>query len=60
MTTHHAALAEQANALRILHAGPRPLVLTNAWDVASARLVAKAGFPVVATSSGAVAATLGY
>ena len=54
------ALAEQADALRRLHAGPRPLVLPNAWDVASARLVAKDGFPVVATSSGAIAATLGY
>jgi 2-methylisocitrate lyase-like PEP mutase family enzyme len=54
------ALAERAEALRQLHAGPRPLVLPNAWDVASARSVANAGFPVVATSSGAVAATLGY
>jgi 2-methylisocitrate lyase-like PEP mutase family enzyme len=55
-----AGLAEQAEALRRLHAGPRPLVLPNAWDVASARLVVRAGFPVVATSSGAVAAALGY
>jgi 2-methylisocitrate lyase-like PEP mutase family enzyme len=54
------ALAEQADTLRRLHNGPRPLVLPNAWDVASARLVEKAGFPVVATSSGAIAATLGY
>ena len=54
------ALAEQAEMLRRLHAGPRPLVLPNAWDVASARLVVKAGFPVVATSSGAITATLGY
>ena len=54
------SLAEQAEALRRLHSDPRPLVLPNAWDVASARLVVKAGFPVVATSSGAVAATLGY
>src|SRR5215468_9984089 len=53
-------LAERADALRRRHAGPRPLVLPNAWDVASARLVVKAGFPAVATSSGAVAATLGY
>jgi 2-methylisocitrate lyase-like PEP mutase family enzyme len=36
------------------------LVLPNAWDVASARLVVKAGFAVVATSSGAITATLGY
>ena len=36
------------------------MVLPNAWDAASARLVVKAGFPVVATSSGAVTAALGY
>src|SRR3954451_4646195 len=36
------------------------LLLPNAWDVATARAVVAAGFPVVATSSGAVAATLGY
>jgi 2-methylisocitrate lyase-like PEP mutase family enzyme len=53
-------LAEGASALRRLHTGPRPLVLPNVWDVASARLVVKAGFPVVATSSGAIAAALGY
>jgi len=35
-------------------------VLPNAWDVASARAVVAAGFPVVATSSGAVADSLGY
>jgi 2-methylisocitrate lyase-like PEP mutase family enzyme len=54
------ALAERAEALRRFHTGPRPLVLPNAWDAASARLVVKTGFPVVATSSGAIAATLGY
>jgi 2-methylisocitrate lyase-like PEP mutase family enzyme len=54
------SLAERATALRRLHRGARPLVLANAWDVASARLVVNAGFPVVATSSGAIAATLGY
>jgi 2-methylisocitrate lyase-like PEP mutase family enzyme len=53
-------LSERAHVLRRLHMGPRPLVLPNAWDVASARLVVKAGFPVVATSSGAVSATLGH
>jgi 2-methylisocitrate lyase-like PEP mutase family enzyme len=53
-------LADRATALRALHMRARPLVLPNVWDVASARLVAKAGFPVIATSSGAVAASLGY
>jgi 2-methylisocitrate lyase-like PEP mutase family enzyme len=58
--TLNANLADKAALLRRLHHGTRPLVLPNAWDVASARLVEKAGFPVVATSSGAIAASLGY
>jgi 2-methylisocitrate lyase-like PEP mutase family enzyme len=52
-------LAERANTLRDLHTDPRPLVLPNAWDVATARLVVK-GFPAVATSSGAITAALGF
>jgi 2-methylisocitrate lyase-like PEP mutase family enzyme len=46
--------------LRSLHVPGAPLVLPNAWDVASARAVVAAGFPVVATTSGGVAASLGY
>jgi 2-methylisocitrate lyase-like PEP mutase family enzyme len=46
--------------LRELHVPGRPLVLPNAWDAASARLVEAAGFPVVATSSYAMADVLGY
>ena len=46
--------------LRSLHVSGRPLILPNAWDVASARAVVSAGFPVVATTSAGVAATLGY
>ncbi|WP_328607094.1 isocitrate lyase/phosphoenolpyruvate mutase family protein [Amycolatopsis sp. NBC_00345] len=49
-----------AGALRALHVPGRPLVLPNAWDADSARLVVEAGFPVVATSSAAVAAVLGH
>jgi 2-methylisocitrate lyase-like PEP mutase family enzyme len=45
--------------LRGLHVPGDPLVLPNAWDAASARLVVDAGFPVVATSSAAVARALG-
>ncbi|WP_309147823.1 isocitrate lyase/PEP mutase family protein [Streptomyces sp. NTH33] len=37
-----------------------PLVIPNVWDAVSARAFADAGFPVLATSSAAVAATLGY
>jgi 2-methylisocitrate lyase-like PEP mutase family enzyme len=53
-------LQEAAERLRSLHGGPEPLILPNAWDAASARVVVEAGFPVVATSSVAVAAALGY
>jgi 2-methylisocitrate lyase-like PEP mutase family enzyme len=53
-------LIEKAETLRALHKGPRLLVLANVWDCASARIVAKAGFPALATSSAAVAAVYGY
>jgi 2-methylisocitrate lyase-like PEP mutase family enzyme len=43
-----------------LHHGAAPLVLPNAWDVVSARLVEDAGFPAVATTSAGVAWSLGY
>jgi 2-methylisocitrate lyase-like PEP mutase family enzyme len=49
-----------AELFRALHHGGTPLVLPNAWDAVSARLVAEAGFSAVATSSGAVARVLGY
>jgi 2-methylisocitrate lyase-like PEP mutase family enzyme len=53
-------LGQRCDLLRSLHVPGAPLVLANAWDVASARAVVAAGFPVVATTSGGVAATLGY
>jgi 2-methylisocitrate lyase-like PEP mutase family enzyme len=53
-------LAEKAQRLLDLHHGPRMLVLANVWDVVSARMVERAGFPAVATSSAAVANSLGY
>lgn len=53
-------MASAAELFRALHHGGTPLILPNAWDPVSARLVAEAGFPAVATSSGAVARVLGY
>jgi 2-methylisocitrate lyase-like PEP mutase family enzyme len=53
-------LQAQCDLLRSLHRPGAPLLLPNAWDVATARAVVAAGFPVVATTSGGVAATLGY
>jgi len=55
-----ADLEGRCNLLRSLHRPGDPLLLPNAWDVATARSVVAAGFPVVATTSGGVAATLGY
>jgi len=46
--------------LRSLHRPGDPLLLPNVWDVATAKAVVAAGFPVVATGSVAVAAALGY
>ena len=43
-----------------LHHASSPLILPNAWDVISARLVEEAGFPSVATTSAGVAWSLGY
>jgi 2-methylisocitrate lyase-like PEP mutase family enzyme len=61
MTTPQAAgLQSQCDLLRSLHRPGAPLLLPNAWDVATARAVVAAGFPVVATTSGGVAATLGH
>src|SRR5438067_6284219 len=53
-------LRNRCDLLRSLHVPGSPLVLPNAWDVASAKEVVEAGYPVVATTSGGVAATLGY
>jgi len=52
--------ARKAALLKELHQGPKILVLANAWDAISARIVEEIGFPAVATTSAGVAATLGY
>ena len=55
-----ADLQSRCDLLRSLHRPGAPVLLPNAWDVASARAVVAAGFPVVATTSWGVAATLGH
>ena len=55
-----ADLAAKADRFLKLHHGPGILVLANVWDVASARIVEHAGFQAIATSSAAVANSLGY
>jgi 2-methylisocitrate lyase-like PEP mutase family enzyme len=59
-TPHTTDIQSRCDLLRSLHRPGEPLLLPNAWDVATARAVVAAGFPVVATTSGGVAATLGY
>lgn len=51
--------AQKAARLLELHRGEEPLVLVNVWDAASACIVEQAGFPAIASSSAAVANTLG-
>jgi len=60
MSTQEAGLESRCDLLRSLHKPGAPLLLPNAWDVASAKTVVEAGFPVVATTSLGVAAALGY
>ena len=50
---------ERRRAARAARPG-RPAVLPNAWDAGTARLVERAGFPAVATTSSGVADALGY
>jgi len=50
----------KADAFRARHRGPRILLLPNAWDVASARVLEEAGFGAMATTSAGIAFTLGY
>ena len=54
------AQARKAEELRKLHGGPKVLVLPNAWDVASARVLEELRFPAIATTSAGVAFALGY
>ncbi len=50
---------ERAASFRALHAAPASFVIPNVWDGGSAAIMAGLGFPALATSSAACAATLG-
>jgi 2-methylisocitrate lyase-like PEP mutase family enzyme len=43
-----------------LHHQEQPLLIANAWNVKSAKLIEANGFAAIATSSGAIADSLGY
>jgi len=49
-----------AETFRNLHAGPSPLVLPNAWDAGSARMIESLGAKAIATTSAGVAWARGY
>ncbi|MEW1640454.1 MULTISPECIES: isocitrate lyase/phosphoenolpyruvate mutase family protein [unclassified Streptomyces] len=57
--TNQNTLRDRALAFRELHVPGRPLVLPNAWDAASARIVEDTGAAAVATTSAGVAWALG-
>ena len=52
--------AVKAGLFRAMHYGPGLLLLPNAWDAISARIIVGAGFHAIATTSGGVAWALGY
>ena len=51
--------AEKAAHFLALHRQERPLLLANAWDAGSAKLLVASGFHALATTSSGYAATLG-
>jgi 2-methylisocitrate lyase-like PEP mutase family enzyme len=53
-------LVEKARRLRDLHVPGRPLVLPNAWDAGSAKIIVAEGFPAIATTSAGVAFAAGW
>ena len=53
------AQTEKAAQFLALHHGSTPLLMPNAWDRGSAKLLASLGFTALATTSSGFAATLG-
>ena len=60
MPKNRADPIERAKRFRALHDRSRVLLLPNAWDAASACVLADLGFAAIATTSGDVAWSLGY
>ena len=52
-------LSKKAQQFHELHMVDKLLVLPNAWDVASARLIEEAGFPALATTSAGIGYSFG-
>lgn len=60
MAVSHSDQVKKTEAFRRMHHGPEALVLVNAWDVASARIVEECGFPAIATTSAGIAFAHGF
>jgi 2-methylisocitrate lyase-like PEP mutase family enzyme len=60
MTMQASEARPQTDLFHKLHSGPDPLILVNAWDAASARIVERAGAKAIGTTSAGVAWALGY
>jgi 2-methylisocitrate lyase-like PEP mutase family enzyme len=54
------SLRDKSALLLSLHRPGRPVILVNAWDAASARILEKAGSAAIATTSAGVAFACGY
>ena len=54
------SLIAKTEKLQALIDADETLILPNVWDVASARVVVDAGYPVIATSNAGVAWSLGF
>jgi 2-methylisocitrate lyase-like PEP mutase family enzyme len=53
-------MGTKSDAFRSLHQPGRPVILPNAWDAGSARIIVDAGFPALATTSSGMAVSLGW
>jgi len=58
--TNSSDQAAKANLFRDLHRGSKVLLLPNAWDVATARVLEQTGIAAIATTSAGIAFALGY
>jgi 2-methylisocitrate lyase-like PEP mutase family enzyme len=52
--------AELAEQFRAMHQAPPILILPNAWDAISARMIEAEGFRAIATTSSGVSWALGW
>lgn len=59
-TTIDAGPASRADTFRRLHVAGRPLLIANAWDAGSARLIESCGAAAIATTSAGLAWARGY